>query len=346
MEYINEININEAVIHILDNNSDEPVLNEYPLELTEEVYTFIFKHIQRCLKDEELKYAFFNKERNIVKEVCQEYLNGENNLINISKELASQMFILMRSKGNIPSCDLLTVSFTTEYGAFIGIFKMDYIKNYMHNVEFVDGKIGIDIVPQFTGLPSSSSRIQKCAFIKTLASNNEYDLLVIDKQNKSNKENNEYGANYFIDNYLGCTIIENERDKTKQFLKVAEKWTQNALNENAEGQEIVRREVKKRLKEDEAIDLNNFVEEVFKDNDALKENFRTFAIESGVSETVALDKQWVEKKLKRVRLKIDKDIDLYISEEAYNDINKFEIERVGDGSINMIIKHIISYTEK
>ncbi len=87
MEYINEININEAIIHILDNNSDEPVLNEYPLELAEEVYTFIFKHIQRCLKDEELKYAIFNKERNIVKEVCQEYLNGENNLTNVSKEL-------------------------------------------------------------------------------------------------------------------------------------------------------------------------------------------------------------------------------------------------------------------
>jgi len=153
MEYINEININEAIIHILDNNADEPVLNEYPLELTEEVYNFIFKHIQRCLKDEELKYAIFNKERNIVKEVCQEYLNGENSLTNVSKELASQMFILMRSKGSIPSCDLLTVSFTTEYGAFIGVFKMDYIKNYMHNVEFVDGKIGIDIVPQFTGLP-------------------------------------------------------------------------------------------------------------------------------------------------------------------------------------------------
>ncbi|MEW8994798.1 nucleoid-associated protein [Clostridium sp.] len=346
MEYINEININEAIIHILDNNADEPVLNEYPLELIEEVYNFIFKHIQRCLKDEELKYAIFNKERNIVKEVCQEYLNGENSLTNVSKELASQMFILMRSKGSIPSCDLLTVSFTTEYGAFIGVFKMDYIKNYMHNVEFVDGKIGIDIVPQFTGLPSSSSRIQKCAFIKAMANDNPYDLLVIDKQSKNNKENKEYGANYFIDNFLGCTIIENERDKTKQFLKVTEKWTQNALNENAESQEIVRREVKKRLREEDSIDLNNFAEEVFKGDESLKENFRTFAIESGVSETVDLDKQWVEKKLKRVRLKIDKDIDLYISEEAYNDINKFEIERVGDGSINMKIKHIINYTEK
>jgi len=29
MEYVNDINIIEAVIHILDSNSDEPILNEY-----------------------------------------------------------------------------------------------------------------------------------------------------------------------------------------------------------------------------------------------------------------------------------------------------------------------------
>lgn len=346
MEYINEININSAIIHILDNNGDEPVLNEYPLSLTEEVYEFIFKHVQRCLKDEELKYAVFNQERNIVKEVTKEFLSGENDILSVSKELATQMFILMRSKGNIPSCDLLTVSFTTEYGAFLGIFKMDYIKNYMHNVGVVDGKIEIHITPQFTGLPSSSARIQKCAFIKAPSTSNKYDLLVIDKQGKKNKDEGDYGSNYFIDNYLGCRVIENERDQTKQFLKVTEKWTQKALNENADSQEQIRREVKRKIKEEESIDLDKFSEEVFGEDINLKENFLTYVKESGVNSKVDLDKQWVEKKLKRVRLKIDKDIDLYISEEAYNDLNRFEIERVGDGSINMKIKHIISYTEK
>ena len=42
----------------------------------------------------------------------------------------------------------------------------------------------------------------------------------------------------------------------------------------------------------------------------------------------------------------DKDIDLYINEEAYHDDSKFEIQRNGDGSINMIIKHVINYIEK
>ncbi|GAA0126149.1 MULTISPECIES: nucleoid-associated protein [Clostridium] len=344
MQYIKEINIIEAVIHVLDNNSDEPVLNEFALELNDEIYAFLMKHIQRCLKDEELKYAFFSEDRNIVKELSQEFLNGENNIINVSKEFAKQMFMLMRSKGNIPSCDLVTVSFTTEYGLFICIFKMDYIKNYMHTIEYVDNKIGIDIIPQFTGLPSSSSRIQKCAFIKTINADNEFDLMIIDKQSK-NKNAEDYGSNYFIDNFLGCKVIDNERDMTKNFVKIAEKWTKNNFNENASDQEKVRSHIKQSLKE-ENIDLNQFSEEAFKDNDELKESFKTFAKEQGVSEKITVDKEWVEKKLKRIRLKIDKDLDLYISEEAYRDLNRFEIKRNGDGSINMILKHIMNYEEK
>ena len=50
MEYVNDINIIEAVIHILDSNSDEPILNEYKLELTDEIYKFIYKHVEKFLK--------------------------------------------------------------------------------------------------------------------------------------------------------------------------------------------------------------------------------------------------------------------------------------------------------
>ena len=48
MEYVNDININEAVIHILDSNGGEPVLNEFTLDLNEDIYKFVFKHIEKC----------------------------------------------------------------------------------------------------------------------------------------------------------------------------------------------------------------------------------------------------------------------------------------------------------
>jgi len=345
LEYIKEVNINEAIIHVLDNNADEPILNEYALDLDEEKYNFLLKHIQKCLKDEDLKYGVFNEEKNIVKDLSQEYLNGENNLLVVSKELARQMFILMRSKGSIPSCDLILVSFTTEFGPILGIFKMDYIKNYVHTIEFVDDKLGIDIISQVTGLPGSSQRIQKCAFLKPIREENNFDLMVIDKKSKT-KDNEENGSNYFINDYLGCSIIDNERDVTKNFVKAAEKFTQNTFAENAEKAEAVRSTIKRKLREEDNIDVKELSEQIFPENNDTKEKFVEFIAEQGITENISLDKEWIDKKLKRVRLKIDKDIDLYVDEETYHDNSRFEIQRNGDGTINMVIKHVSNYVEK
>lgn len=344
MEYIKEITINEAVLHILDNSSEEPLLNEFYLDLNEETYKFLLRHIERCLKDEELKYACFNPERNIVKELSQEYLNGMNNLLEVSKELSRQMFILMKSKGSIPSCDLLIVSISTEFGPMLGILKLDYIKNYTHSVDFQDNKIDINIIPQVTGLPVSSQKIQKCAFIKPIREEQEFNLMVIDKSNNKDKE--EYGTNYFITSYLGCSVFNNERDMTRNFVSAAENWTRNRLSEDADSAEKIRSTIKKRLKEDENIDVKALSEDLFKEEHQTKQDFIEFVAAQGVEEQVPVDKAWVEKKLKRVRLKIDKDIDLYINEETYNDNERMEIQRNGDGSINIVIKHVINYIEK
>lgn len=346
MEYISDINIQEGIIHIVDSNSDEPILNEYSLELNEDIYKFLHKHIEKCFNDEELKYAVFNPERNIVKELVQDYLNGiENDLIGLSQELARQLFIIMKGNVNIPSCDLIIVSIITDQGPMIGILKMDYVKNFTHQVEFKESKIGIDIVPQSAGLPASSQRIQKAAFIKPIREEQRYNLMVIDKQRKS-KDEEEYGANYFISNFLGCSIINNERDMTKTFLKATENWTRSNIVEDADKAERIRTTVKAKLKEEDTINIDELSNELFKENPQVKNDFSSFVKSHGLEDEVAIDKQWIEKKLKRVRLKIDRDIDLYINEEAYHDNTRFEIQRNGDGSINMVIKHVMNYLEK
>lgn len=345
MEYINDININEAVIHILDSNGEEPVLNEYRLDLDEDTYKFIYRHIEKCLKDDELKYARFNPERNIVKEVVQDYLNGiDSDLISLSKELAKQLFIIMKGNVNIPCADLIIASITTDQGPMIAILKMDYVKNFTHEIQFVNEKIGVGIIPQVAGLPGSGQRIQKAAFIKPIREDEQYNLMVLDKQ-KSSKED-EYGANYFINTFLGSTLIVNERDMTKTFVKAAENWIRKNVTEDAGKAEEIRTAIKTKLKEEDTINIDSLSEELLNEQPQVKEDFSNYIKQQGLNEEIAVDKAWVDKKLKRTRLNIDKQIDLYIDEEAYHDINKFEVQRNGDGSINMIIKNVINYIEK
>ncbi|GAA0076167.1 nucleoid-associated protein [Clostridium sp. CTA-5] len=346
MEYINDININQAVIHVLDRNAAEPVLNEYMLELNEEVYKFLYKHVEKCLKDDELKYAKFLQGTNTVKECVKDYLNGiDNDLISVSKKLARQLFAVMQLDENIPSCDLIVISLITDKGSMIGILKMDYIKNFTHEIQFIDEKIGVDIVQQTAGLPGRGQKVQKAAFIKPFREDDLFNLYVLDKK-KRTKEDTELGINLFLSDYLYSSIVTNERDMTKEFIQASENFVRRAIVNDAVLAEKVRSTIKNKLEENDSINLDELAQELFKHDNNLKESFTTDLKMKAITEDVAIDKTYIEKKLKRVRLNIDKEIDLYINKETYNDKNKFEIIKNGDGSINLVIKNVTNYIEK
>lgn len=345
MEYVNDININEAMIHILDNNAVEPILNNYKLDLKEDTYKFLYKHIEKCLKDDELRYAKFSYERNVVKEIAQDYLNGtDSNFISMSKDLARQLFAIMKGNANIPSCDLIVASMITDQGPMIAILKMDYVKNFTHEIEFADDKIGIDIVPQSAGLPGSGHKIQKAAFIKPVRESDSFNLYVLDRRVKRQGED-EYGANYFINSFLGCEVVVNDRDNTKRFLNATESFVRRYISEDASLAEKVRSLTREALQNDEIINIREVSEKLFNGNEEFKDSYNIF-MAGNCEEEFKVDEQYVDKKLKRIRLKIDKDIDLYITEESYKEPRKFEIKRNGDGSIDMIIKHVINYIQK
>ncbi|APR02840.1 hypothetical protein CLQ_13958 (plasmid) [Clostridium botulinum Af84] len=337
MEYIKEVNINEAIIHILDSNANSPILNEYKLGLDDENYKFILKHVEKCLKDQQLRYAKFNNERNIVKEISQEYLNGQNDLLIISKELAKQLFTLMKSNDNIESCDLMIVSISTEYGPMLGILKMDYIKNYIHVIDTVENKIGINIAPEFTGLPMTASKIKKCAFIKPIREGQEFNLMLIDKQKKS-KDSEEYGSNYFIKNYLGCNVIENERDMTRQLVENTDKFIKDNIDDvktAVKTKDLLR----EKLKKEDTINIEDITDEIFKD-ETLKQEFINFNYENNIDKPLEVDKEFVTKIVNTLKFKLNKNITLSIPEDIYSDINSFEVRDNGDGTANFIIKDV------
>ena len=316
---VNDINIQDAVIHVLDSNSGEPILNEYTLELTEDTYKFLYKHIEKIFKNDDLVPAAFNQERNLVKEIVQDYLNGiDRDIIEVSKGLARQLFAIMKCNINIPSCDLIVTSIITDQGPMLGILKLDYVNSFTHQVDF----------------------------IKPIRGGQTFDLWVLDSNKGRKIDYDEYGANYFSNTFLGCSQVSDSRTETKAFIHAVERWTRNNITENAVEAENIRTTVKDRLQEEDNINITELADELFRDEPKKKQDFEVYIKGNGLDEEVKVDKRFVEKKFKRVRLKVDKDIDLYIDQEAYKDASKFEIQRNGDGSINMIIKHVINYIEK
>ena len=331
MEYINDINIKKAVIHILENDGTNPILNENLLELNEDTYKFLYKHIEKTLKDNRIKYARFVEKDNELKDICYNILEYKISLLEGSKRIANQLYSIMRSNNTIPSCDLIIAEILTDIGPFIGILKIDFIENYGHKIEN-----SIISIAQSQGLPKSGQKIQKAAFIRPKKFSREFDLLVLDKMKKVKGEE-EYAINYFIHQFLGCNLVTNERDMTKNFIDYTEKWIMDNIKDTTEALNI-QKLVKDKLKNDSEIDIYEFVEEigdVSNNKQALIEKFEN----SNLTE-VKVDKDWVEKKFEKVVLNLDDKIKISMQEEDYADPNKFEIIKNGDNTINVVLKFI------
>ncbi|EDT15882.1 TPA: nucleoid-associated protein [Clostridium perfringens] len=331
MEYINDINIKKAVIHILENDGTNPILNENLLELNEDTYKFLYKHIEKTLKDNKIKYARFVEKDNELKDICYNILEDKISLLEGSKRIANQLYSIMRSNNTIPSCDLIIAEILTDIGPFIGILKIDFIENYGHKIEN-----SIISIAQSQGLPKSGQKIQKAAFIRPKKFSREFDLLVLDKMKKVKGEE-EYAINYFIHQFLGCNLVTNERDMTKNFIDYTEKWIMDNIKDTTEALNI-QKLVKDKLKNDSEIDIYEFVEEigdVSNNKQALIEKFEN----SNLTE-VKVDKDWVEKRFEKVVLNLDDKIKISMQEEDYADPNKFEIIKNGDNTINVVLKFI------
>lgn len=339
---IKEFTIEEAIIHVLDTGCDDPILNERCLNLNkDDINLFITKHLEKILKDDELFLGEFISEPSFIG-VLNQFLNGEEDLINTSKEISQKFFEVLYEYGGSNSCDLLFLKIKTEIGDGLCMLKLDYIKNYTHKIEYDNDshQLNIDIISQLISLPNSSQKVMKaCLFLKDL--NGEFNVMFLDKPCKNSTES----VNYFRNEFLKCEKVHSSFSKTKELIEYAEKWTRKNIKDDADKAFSIREKLREKLTNNERVNVNIVAREVFEDKSDI-DNFIDFVELNGIDGDVCVDKEYVNKKYERIRLKIDKDIDLYVNNDSFYDPNRFEVKRNGDGSLNITIKYILNYHER
>jgi len=335
---LDSIVIERVIIHILDKNSDSPIFSEVEQEINEEIHEFLEKHIIKSLKDDDNKIAKFRKSRGIIKEEIEKIFLDQNNFVESSKTIANKLFSVMKGNHSISSCDLVICIFSNSDSKYICILKMDYQRTFIHEVEYENNSFKISIVPQEIGLPSLNQKLQKSVFFKGLDETNEYDMIVLDKQN--NSQNSEI-AQFFIDDFLNSEIISDNREKTKIFKSIIENWTRKNLKDDFEKANEIREEINNTLKNKEVIDINSISDKLFKDDDS-RDSFTNSLNDHGLEsdEVFEIDKDWINKKMKNRIIKTDTGFEIKGEYESFEDELKYNLKRNGDGSVDIIIKNV------
>lgn len=336
MRNIEEIIINKVALNVLDRENNTTLLTEKELELTEEVYEYFESHLLKILKDEEAKPAYFGEEKNIVRDLCKEIFEDEEQFVDNSNNLSQYLFRCIGTDEKESSGDMAVCLFESQEGRFLAILKLNFTNSYCHFIKDNAGNPVVTVGVNRTGLPGLSQKVSKAVVIRELKVDGEYNMLVLDRDK----------AGIFINSFLKCTFTRDRRENTKIINRVSEQFARKAFKDNAQEAERFRSRLSDHLRNEDKFDVQKVAEENFNDI-MVKNEFKAVMVNEGISENdVPIDREWAEKKLKKKRLKVDKSIELYIDNEVYNDKDKFQIKRNGDGTIDIILKNVKNYIER
>lgn len=340
------LDIKKAVIHILNRDSNEPLLNEFELDINEDLYSFLDKHITKSINADESRKAVFREGLNVIREVCTRVGIDNSYFLEGSREIARQLFKAMKTNNSISSTDLIVCLYEDSGQHFIAILKMDYTTSFIHEVEIVDQKFKISIKKQEISLPGVGQKIQKCAFVRCGEDDGSYNLIILDNQiNSKNVE--EPVAQFFLQTFLGAELILDGKACTRIFKTETENWIRSKTKEGEASAELVREFVNTAIREDEQIDIQDFSQKAFGNKVDLREDYLSNMKEKGLGQqNFEIDKDWVERRLSKVRIRTDSNIEIVVNYEDFSNKEKLEIVRNPDGTRSILIKNIISIMEK
>ena len=332
--------IHKSIVHVLDKNSDSPILNDYECRNSLEVDKFFQKIINRVSKDDDLRKAEFNDyNNNIVKNCCEQIIYDEDTFLQNSKDIAAYLFEIMKQSEEMDSCDLAICLYSVKDEKNVAIMRLEYKKLYTHSIEFVEDKFNIQIVSNEIGIPETG-RPKQCALVGLSGINDEYHFKLLDKD--AEKEQLE---TKFVTAFLNAKKIEDDKYKTKVFKTTAENWITNAISDDMKKAEDIRSMLNYTLKEKEEINVEEFVQNNIIDKD-LKESFKEHMEDKGLTENFSVDKKWVEKKLKKRSIKTDNGFDIKANLSDFEDPMKYSVRKNENGTFDIVIKNISFYEEK
>lgn len=340
---VNDIDIKKIVLHVLDKNSEEPLLNEQEVELTGPVLEFIGGHLIKLLADEDnIKAKFFN-ERGVVYSEVHKSLADEDFFISSSQLIAGYLFRVIKQYDALPSCDLVCVNFLAEGTPAFAIIKLDYQRSIEHAIDYIEDRFQIQLAFQETALPDVRQKIA-CGAVMMLPNTDYYDIVAVERIVKGLDGE---PIEFFIKEFLQANRVVDHIDKTKLFHKNMENWLRKNVRNEMDKAIGIREDLQDIYRNSVDVNVQEIANDIIDDTEKREKFIESMEVVGfDTEEPFELDKHFIEKKLKSKSVRTDTGFVIRGVTDLYLDPSKFEIKYNGDGTVNYIIKNVRNISER
>ncbi len=331
-----DISIEKAALHILDTSLGMPVIAEKSMTLENEITEFISKHIEKCLKDIEIKKTRFVTTNNEIYNTVLEYKNN-NNFIETSKKVAEKYYETMVNFSEIPLADLMIVDAKIHGIKHLVILKLNYKSSYIHFTEKSEG-IKNNIIRQPCSLPLESQKIDEFIII------NLESLIILVKEKKYDLNGKK--SAYISKQILKCDVVKSDKEKIKIITNVSNKLIKEHYDDDIELKNKVKTVINQNIEESRNVDLHYVAEQIFEDKDIVdtcKEEIKNKGIEE---KEIKVNENYASKMKTKQRLITESGIEIKVPYTYLRNKDKIEFINNNDGTISILIKNIDNLDDK
>lgn len=323
--------IQEAVLHVFDLNTNEPIYSFAGMDVTNALnIEYIHAMIEKVEDSSTMKEGFLLEDNPLVPVLSQ--INEQ--FIDATRTLTDKFYGITKLNPEIPPADLLFARFTLEEVPCLGIFKLNYSDSLTHFVSYEEDVLTNQLIVNRTILPSKRQAIQEGCVINL----ESMEYHVIEKKHLITEENEK--RNYFTELFLE-DVPKPSLSENINIIKKAVQKTSKAFNDE-EYQVLAETKdaLVQSMTEEQVIDHKVIADTIFKDNFAKKEKFFEEVEEMGYVDQTPADVGVMGPKYSKQKFKLNNGIEISIPIDIYKDPEFIEFINNPDGTMSVVIKNI------
>lgn len=321
--------IEKAILHLIQNDLDKPILSEKQLTLTDELITSLSKYLAKTLINDDLKLCSFNDNSRFLN-----LLKSNNNFIYLSKDLTKLYYDNYKSLNYSYEGNLLYIKYKIDSQNYICIIHFPFKKSLSSIVKYDNNYIEVDIVSNNNILPNSNQKINNAIIINV----KDYTIKVLEHPFTLENKNVYFLSAMFLD----CKSNQSNKRKLDVINKTIEKINNEYYENDLDNEITCKTIINKELLEKGQIKIEDIPKKIFKDEgiqNEFKKILDDYEIEGDILKTNT--KSPLNKyNLKSIRTNNGIEIKIPLEENIINDSIQF-INNV-DGTISILIKNIES----
>ena len=331
--------VEQAILHLFDMNASQAVLSDEPLELSEELQSFLEKHIEKCLQKSSGKAGSF-QETSVFKTHVQSFLS-DHDFVAFSKEAASLWFDVLRQANEMPSSDLLVCDVRKDEVRYLALLRIKNQRAFVHRISQDESKIRNEILTQTSVLPvPSASGSEESVLLRV------EDQALFVSQKKYEIDGNMIFA--LSEAVLECFVKPSQQETNKAIQKTAEKVAKDFGTNPVQVAALAKKAIADEVSEEDELDPIRTGRAIFSNQPAMQDAFWEKIQNAGFAqnEKVSVNRESVMKKIMNHKLKTDTGIELTIPAEYFDNTEFIEFNHAEDGSLYITLKHIGSIVNR